>query len=163
MKFTEEPAAVAGAIPKGFKARFEGVSFRQIRFDENRWVQGKASALNAHPMKLKFDFENAKGTFWLENGTTYRDFDVRRLRLRGLERNARLHDNGVIGLGTHQWLRLEDALIDEDSLNLSTKRPAWVVSPNMWLSSPNGLRANLNDQEVTALGRVRVEAFEPPR
>jgi hypothetical protein len=156
----EGPSGFQENIPRGFTARFEGVSYRQIRFDEERWLEGKARALNANPLKLKFDFEKTTGTVWLDKGGSYRDFDVNFLKLRGGNKQARWGNGGVVGLGTHQWLRLETALIDEKSLSLITNDTAWVVSPNMWLTSPEGLRADLPNAEVVTSGQVRLEAFD---
>ena len=156
----DNPSEVKGTIPKGFTARFEGVSYRQIRFDEQRWLEGKAKALNANPLKLKFDLEETAGTVWLSNGETFRDFDINFLELRGEKKQTRLTKGGVVGLGTHQWLRLKRAVIHEDNLTLNTDDTAWVVSPNMWLTSPQGLQADLPKAEVVTKGPVRMEAFE---
>jgi len=156
----QEGQSLEKNLPKGFTARFEGVTYRQLRFDQHRWLSGTADAVNANPLKLNFDLEGAQGTIWLEEGSHYRDFNVNALELRGEKSKARLRRHGVVGLAPNQWLRLENASIDEKDLLLTTKQTAWVISPNFWMTSPKGLKANLPQGEVTSSSEIRLEAFD---
>ena len=146
-------------IPKGFLARFESVTFKQVNFAQKRWIAGEAKALNAHPFKLKFDLEQPRGTFWFQEGKSSRDFLFTKLRLRGQKQKAKLDKVGVVGLGEHQWLRLTNATLDQEKLDLVSNDEAWVISPNTWLRAPKGVTAQLNAGEVEANGPVRFEAF----
>jgi hypothetical protein len=156
-----EQAPLRHEIPKGYLARFEGIQFKQVNYEQRRWVSGEAKVLNAHPFKLKFDLVQPQGTVWLDNGNETRDFSIGSLRLRGQQHRAHLLNTSVIGLGAGKWLRLKQSALDQNNLSLTTLKEAWMISPNTWLRAPRGLTADLQKGEVEAVGPVRLEAFSP--